>query len=131
MSEFIVVDAMAIILCLEKRKLPEKIKNIFQQAEAGNSSLFISTISVAELGYLAEKNRIETNFEELEAYCKKYPSIQIIPLTQEIIYKSFKITDIPELHDRLIAGTAYLTHSKIITNDPKITASKYVQVIWE
>jgi len=41
----------------------------------------------------------------------------------------FVIPDIPELHDRLIAGTAKYIDAPILTNDPIILNSKYVQCV--
>jgi predicted nucleic acid-binding protein len=38
--------------------------------------------------------------------------------------------DIPELHDRIIAGTALKAGAKLITNDPIIARSKFVENIW-
>jgi len=38
--------------------------------------------------------------------------------------------DIPELHDRIIAGTALKVGTKLITNDPIIARSKFVEIIW-
>jgi len=46
------------------------------------------------------------------------------------IEKAFEINDIPELHDRIIAGTALKTGVRLITNDPVISSSKFVEVIW-
>jgi hypothetical protein len=44
----------------------------------------------------SEKSKIDTNLKEVESYCRKYPSVQIQPITDEIICKSFEIDDIPE-----------------------------------
>ncbi|MBF0412316.1 MAG: hypothetical protein HQK70_06360 [Desulfamplus sp.] len=37
-----VTDTMAIVLRLEKRKLPKRIRQIFKDAECGNVDLYIS-----------------------------------------------------------------------------------------
>ena len=36
----------------------------------------------------------------------------------------------PELHDRIIAGTALKVGAKLITNDPIIARFKFVEIIW-
>ena len=77
-----------------------------------------------------EKNKIDTNLNEIKDYCQKYPDFQTDPITDEIIFKSFEIDDIPELHDRIIAGTAHSRNLEIITNDPVIIDSKYVSTTW-
>jgi hypothetical protein len=47
-------------------------------------------------------------------------------LSIEIIASAFEITDIPELHDRLVAGTARYLNVPLLTNDPDILGSKFV-----
>jgi len=48
-----------------------------------------------------------------------------------LITKAFEINDIPELHDRLIAAAGMVHNCTIITNDPKIIASKFVSSVWD
>jgi len=55
-SEY-VVDTMALVLRLERRKLGRKIKTIFEKAEMGRMSLFIPAMVLAEIGYLSERNK--------------------------------------------------------------------------
>lgn len=130
MNNSYVSDTMAIVLRLEKRKLKRKVKTIFENVEKGKTTLLIPAMVLAEIGYLSEKSKIDTNLKEIERYCRKYPSIQIQPITDEIIYKSFEIDDIPELHDRIIAGTAYHKNLELISSDSIITDSKYVSTVW-
>lgn len=47
-----------------------------------------------------------------------------------MVKASFEIDDIPELHDRLIAGTAKAMGLDIITNDPDMEQSAHVNTIW-
>jgi hypothetical protein len=85
---------------------------------------------LVELCYLSEKKRIETNIEDFKSYRNKYKSITVEPMTEELVDKVFQIDDIPELHDRIIAGTALKAGAKLITNDPIISCSEFVDVIW-
>ena len=130
MKSRFVTDTMALILRLERRKLSQKIKAIFENAESGKCKLIIPVMVLAEIGYLSEKERIETNLNKVKDYSLKYESIKIEPITEEIIVKTFEINDIPELHDRIIAGTAFQKGLKLITNDPIISDSSFVKVIW-
>jgi predicted nucleic acid-binding protein len=43
---------------------------------------------------------------------------------------AFEISDIPELHDRIIAATAIHRNAPLITNDPVIAASKFLKTLW-
>ena len=77
----------------------------------------------SKIGYLSERKRIEVTFQDVHDYCAAHQSF-------EIVTQSFVIDDIPELHDRLIAGTAYAKHAQLMTNDPVISRSRYVSVVW-
>lgn len=130
MSHSYVTDTMAIILRLERRRLNHNVKRIFDEVEGGRLSLLIPAMVLAEVGYLAEKNKVDTNLQEVSDYCCKYPAVTFDPITDKIIKMSFEIDDIPELHDRIIAGTARFKNLELITNDPVIVASKYVSTVW-
>ncbi len=125
-----VADTMALILRLERRKMGSKAKAIFISAEKAEVGLIIPAMVLVELCYLSEKKRIESNLKDFKTYRNKYESIAVEPMTEELIEKAFEINDVPELHDRLIAGTALKAGVKLITNDPVISVSKFVKVIW-
>ncbi len=108
----------------------QNAKAIYEGAESGNIKIFIPAMVLAEVGYLSERNKIDTNLTEVKNYCQRYSSIQVEPITAEIIHKSFEIDDIPELHDRIIAGTAYSKNLEVVTNDSTIIDSEYVATIW-
>ena len=121
---------MALVLRLEKRKMGKNARAIYDNAETGNSTIQIPAMVLAEIGYLSERNKIDTDLKQTNEYCMKYPSVQVLPMTEEIVQKSFEIKDIPELHDRIISGTAFFKNLEIITNDPTIINSKFVSTIW-
>jgi len=128
-NSFVTVT-MALILRLEKRKLNRKVNAIFESAENEDGEIIIPAMVLAEVGYLAERGKIETNLDDIKKYCTKYESIIIEPITEEVIEKAFEIDDITELHDRIIAGTALKKRFALITNDPIISSSRFVEVIW-
>jgi PIN domain nuclease of toxin-antitoxin system len=126
-----IADTMAFILRLEKRKLPKKVSQIFEDAENHNALVYIPSIVFAEIGYLAENNKIDTNLNKAKIYCNNYNSFIVKDMSLKTIENAFKIKDIPELHDRIIAGTALEYNLEILSNDPKILKSKFVKAIWE
>jgi predicted nucleic acid-binding protein len=121
---------MAFILRLEKRKMPNAIKAIFIQAENGTAEIRIPSLVFAELGYLSEKGKIEATLADALRYIKSYPCISEYPMTFQVVEYAFKINDIPELHDRLIAATAKVMNVPVLTNDPDISGSAHVESIW-
>ena len=47
-----------------------------------------------------------------------------------VVQSAAQMFDIPELHDRLIAGTACLCDVALMTHDPVIQASASVKTVW-
>lgn len=130
MKNSYVTDTVALVLRLEKRRMGSKAKQIFIEAESGLSLIYIPAMVLAEIGYLAERKKIDANLRLVENYCQQFESLVIEPITKEIIFRSFEIDDIPELHDRLIAATAYVRNIPLITNDAIIAASRFVSTVW-
>ena len=59
MKNSFVTDTMALILRLEKRKLNRKVKSISESAENEDGEIIIPAMVLAEVGYLAERGKIE------------------------------------------------------------------------
>ena len=125
-----VADTMAIVLYLVKRKLPAQIKLIFNNAVEGKINIYISAISLMEIGYLSEKQRIEIQLSSVTEFAKANDNFFLQSLDTEIVAEAFKIKTIPELHDRLIAATAIHLKATLITNDPLIQLSQSVNTVW-
>ncbi len=125
-----VLDTMALILYLEKRKLSDNVKTIFKDAESKILDLYIPAMVLAEIGYLSERKRVDTTLRNVSDYFLCHERVRYAPVSSEVIYKSFEIDDIPELHDRIIAGTAYALQARLITNDSIIQLSQFVTTIW-
>ncbi len=130
MKDRYVADTMVVVLWLEKRRVSMQVKEVFVSAEAGHVELFIPVMVLAEIGYLSEKKRIDTSVEIAISYVQKWNTISMESITDQIIVRAFEINDIPELHDRIITATAIHRNAPLITNDPVITASKFLQTLW-
>ena len=130
MNKF-VTDTMGYVLHLEKRKMPETTKTIFQNAENGETEITVPGIVIAEIGYLSEKKRIDLSLNYVSSHLEKSTNFKEQPLNLDIIKTAYQIDDIPELHDRLIAGTAKYLDQELITIDPIIAKSKHLKTIWK
>ena len=128
-SEF-VTDTMGLVLRIERRKLGQTAKSIFDSVESGNAIVYVPAMVIAEILYLSEKRRIGISLSEVGDYLKKYPNYKEYPMSFAVIQSAAQINDIGELHDRLIAGTARLLNLALITNDPIIQASAFVKTVW-
>jgi predicted nucleic acid-binding protein len=129
MNEY-VVDTVALVLRLESRQMGGQARQRFVDMEQGNARLHVPTIVFAEILYLAERKRITTTLAAARAYLSRFPNCLEAPLTLAVTITAQRITDIPELHDRLIAATALHLQLPLLTNDIKISASNHVQTLW-
>lgn len=95
--------------------------------------IFVSAISLIEIQYLIEKQRIPTPvLTNLLAELKQPDSIlDVIPVDLQLAVNLGTIsrTDVPEMPDRIIAVTAVLRNLPLVTADERIRASG-VSVIW-
>ena len=105
-------------------------KSIFEATEAGEMMVHIPGLVLAEILYLSEKKRIEASLRRVADYLERFGGYREVPLDLGVCRSAGEITDIPELHDRLIAGTARLMGLDLITNDPVILASSFVKTVW-
>jgi len=128
-SEF-VTDTMGLVLRLEQRRLPPPVKAIFDAVESGNATVYVPTMVFAEILYLAEKQRISLSLHAVAEHLEQFQHYREYPMSLAVIQAAAYITDVPELHDRLIAGTARFLHLDLITNDPTIQASTFVRTVW-
>ena len=128
-SEF-VTDTMGLVLSIEQRKLGLTAKSIFNSVESGNATVYVPALVFAEILYLSEKQRIGLSLRGVGEYLKQFPNCKAYPMDFAVIQSAAQISDVPELHDRLIAGTARLLNLGLITNDPIIQASAFVRTLW-
>lgn len=127
---YYVTDTMAFILYLEKRKMGTKAQTVYSNMETEKDTIYVPTFVLAELLYLSEKQRISITLKEAETYITKHNLCQEYPINLEILKAAATITDIPELHDRLIATVAVYLQLPLITNDPVIATSQHLNTIW-
>ncbi len=125
-----VTDTVGLILHLERRKLGTDAETIFDSAENENTIIHIPAMVFAEILYLSEKKRITTNLTEVCQLLKNFQTFKEFPLNANVIKSAEQITDIPELHDRIISATARHLNLELITNDLKIQNSTFIKTVW-
>lgn len=128
-NEF-VTDTMALVLRVEKRRMGERAKAAFAALEAGSATIYVPGIVLAEILYLSERGRISASVEQVADYMRGHANCKEAPLNLAVIQTASCISDIPELHDRLIAATGRLLGLDIITADPAIEHSEFAGTIW-
>lgn len=94
-------------------KIGKKAKIVLQEVPLGRHRIYISVLSLVEIMYLSEKNRID-----------------IVDLSPEIVAVAETI-EFYEIFDRLIVATAKFLHIPILTSDEKIKNIPGIEVVWK
>ena len=125
-----VIDTQALIKFLNGMKvINENIDLILRKTDRGENIIIIPSVVLFEIGYLHEKKKIPISITDVEKIINDSINYVEEKLSINIIKSAFEITDIPELHDKLIAGTARHLNRPLITNDPVILKSSFVDCV--
>ena len=126
-----VTDTVALLGHLEKRrKLGKQVQKILDEADQGRHTIALSGITLMEVLYLSERGRIAVGLGTLGDWLAQSRNYIVVPVGFDVIVATATIDDIPELHDRVIAGTAAWLDVAILTKDADMVASRHVRTIW-
>ena len=130
MGDLYVLDTHALFWYLiNSTKLSELGRQVFQKAFAGEATLILSPIVLLELYGVARKVAAPFDFAtELALF--EQPPFRIEPITLADLRLFDQLSSIPELHDRLIAATAFRLNAPILTRDSLINACADVTCVW-
>ena len=124
-------DTVAIVRHLRHHPaLGPEAKRILREADTGLHHIYLSGITLMEVLYLSEAGRIDVPLTELVSIVSHSRNYEIIPVDADIVLSAIGVDDVPDLHDRIIVGTARLCNVPILTGDQVIAASRHTQVIW-
>jgi len=114
-------------------RLSVRAKEFIDQAAAARRSIEISPISLAEVIYLIEKNRLPASaFDDLRnALDNPNHLFKEAPLTGDVVKTMRQVPrdEVPDMPDRIVAATAVHFGVPVISRDGRIRASS-VQTIW-
>ena len=111
-------------------KIGKAAKSILQDADNGKNTIMISIISIVEILYLSERNKIPLDFEEVRRKLLHLDNYRIVDLDFDIVQTAKTVRGL-ELHDRLIVSAALSLNVPILTSDQIIRDSGQVDVIWK
>ena len=107
--------------------LSEKAKTAIEKGiESGD--IVVSVITLAELYYLNEKLGNPLNFHVEFKRLKEI--FEVASVEAEDILSFPELSEIEEMHDRLITSIALRYKAVLITKDKDIRLSKTVRVLW-
>ncbi len=111
-------------------KMGNNAGRILRDADSGLHTIGISIISLVEILYLSEKNRIPLDFRDAKNRIRHVDNYKMIDLDMDIVEISKTVQGL-ELHDRLIVATALFLNVPILTSDQVIKDAGVVSVIWD
>ena len=125
-------DSVALIRHLRQhRRLGKQARKILQEADAGKHTIFVSAISLMEILYLAQAKKITVDLAEVITLISNSPNYTLVPMDADVVLAAATVDDVPELHDRMLVGTAKHLQVPILTSDKIITQSSHVQTVWK
>ena len=111
-------------------KIGKAAKLILQDSDNGKNTILISIISIVEILYLSERNKIPLDFEDVRRKLLPLDNYRIVDLDFDIVETAKTVQGL-ELHDRLIVSTSLSLNVPILTSDQIIKDSGQVDVIWK
>jgi PIN domain nuclease of toxin-antitoxin system len=126
-----VVDAHALYWYLKSdSRLSPAADAVFRLAESGNAVIVVPAIVVAEIYYLTAKQGMPLAPSRLMADLASAQDFALSDLGPAQLAALERLTDVPEMHDRLIAGESLVWRAPVITRDASIRAAHGIQSIW-
>ena len=124
------LDTNALIRHLaQTAKMGIKAKEIIALGEKNQHRLYVSVISLMEIMYLAEKNRIPLTLSEVLDNLASKSCYSVVDFNVDVLKEAERI-QFYELHDRLILATAKLLGTPVISSDKEFKTVKDIEVIW-
>lgn len=124
-------DTVAIVRHLHGHPaLGPQAAQILRDADAGNHHVYLSAITLMEVLYLSEAKRVDVRLDELIEHVSSSVNYEIVPVNADVVLAAAEVDDVPELHDRIIVGTAKWLRVLILTGDRIISESSHVKTIW-
>jgi PIN domain nuclease of toxin-antitoxin system len=118
---------------LKNPSLSATARRFMNDAAAAGQDILVSPISLAEIVYLVEKNRLPASaYADLKtALADPEYVIEEAPFNGEIVEAMLKVSrsDVPDMPDRIVAATGIHFGVPVISRDGRIRSSS-VNTIW-
>lgn len=130
----VVADTHAVLWMLtNSAKLSPAARTALEQAVMAGEPIYVASISVVEVVYLVDKNRLPKSALErlIDALRNPTSGLAIVALNQDIAeaMTQIPIKIVPDMPDRIIAATALYMKLPLVTRDHKIQAAP-LTTIW-
>ena len=127
------VDTHVVLwLALEPGRISKRARAVIEQARQRGHGLAISDITLLEIATAESKGRITLN-SSLETFLSEIEArFVVLPITSKVCVRAIGLpANYPkDPADRLIAATAIVEGSSLVTADEAIRSSRALPTIW-
>lgn len=113
-------------------RLPQRVRRVFQQCEAGRATIVVPVVVAWETALLVEDGVIalQPSFTQWWDRLAGMPNYSVLPLDLDVVKAAYGLRTLADPSDRLIVATALALGLPLITADSTITDSGLVPIIW-
>lgn len=104
-------------------RLQKKLKDKIDTVRNLGGRLLVPTIVLAEALDIAEKKRVNFDFDAMYQRIVDEPEFEIVGFSPEIFEVAVHLKNVKEIHDRIIAATAMFYRVGVLTKDKVINES--------
>jgi PIN domain nuclease of toxin-antitoxin system len=112
------------------KRLPPSVTQVFRDAEAERAVIVLLPIVLAEFYYVLRKEGLEDDAPLYLQYVHEVSGYRLDALTWDDILQLPAFTEVPEMHDRLIAIAAKRLDATVLTRDPALHGSPQIRCLW-
>ncbi len=110
--------------------LSRNVRRVFDSADHEHAELVLHPIVLAEFYYVLRKTGCEQNFPRYLQFIERNSTYRLESITLEDLEQLPHWSEIPEMHDRLIAIAADRLGAVLLTKDAAIQSSPRVKWLW-
>jgi PIN domain nuclease of toxin-antitoxin system len=111
-------------------RLGPAAESAFRALEQRAAIGLIPTLVIAEIHYLTGKRGMPLSVDSILRLLDRAPALRLESLTRQHLTAFGRLSDIPEMHDRLIAAAGLLHDAVVVTRDPHIRAHPMIRTAW-
>jgi PIN domain nuclease of toxin-antitoxin system len=129
MADVYVTDTHGLLWFLAgSTRLSEKARQVFREAQAGQATIYVPVITVAEMIWVVKAGRLQTDLNKLLATVRAHYTV--IPLAIDDVIQLPMLPDNLEMHDQMIVWETMKHNATLITCDETIRAANVVKTLW-
>lgn len=134
MAQSVVADTHAVIWYLAgSTNLSEPARDAMRTAVEGGDRIYVSAITLVEIVYLTERERIpRPALERLTGHLRDPASaFSLVPIDLDVALAVDNIsrTQVADMPDRIVAATALVLRAPLVTADRQLRAAD-IETIW-